>query len=101
MTLYEILQKYTKEISVEGELHDSQYELAYEHFDEQEFRQNVERYINKLLESSEEYFENSPNVPELKKMIEIINKMGGLRKYMPITYIMMTIGSLAIAGIFP
>jgi NADH-quinone oxidoreductase subunit L len=30
-----------------------------------------------------------------------INKMGGLRKYMPITYIMMTIGSLAIAGIFP
>ncbi len=30
-----------------------------------------------------------------------IFKMGGLRRYMPLTYIMMMIGSLALAGIFP
>lgn len=30
-----------------------------------------------------------------------IHKMGGLRKYMPITYVMMLIGSLALAGIYP
>lgn len=30
-----------------------------------------------------------------------IFKMGGLKKYMPVTYSMMMIGSLALAGIFP
>lgn len=30
-----------------------------------------------------------------------IHKMGGLRKYMPITYSMILIGSFALAGIFP
>jgi NADH-quinone oxidoreductase subunit L len=30
-----------------------------------------------------------------------IHKMGGLRKYMPITYIMMLIGSLALSGMYP
>lgn len=30
-----------------------------------------------------------------------IHAMGGLRKYMPVTYILMLIGSLAITGIFP
>ncbi len=30
-----------------------------------------------------------------------INKMGGLRRYMPVIYITMMIGSLALAGIFP
>jgi NADH-quinone oxidoreductase subunit L len=30
-----------------------------------------------------------------------IRKMGGLRKYMPITFVTFTLGTLAIAGIFP
>lgn len=30
-----------------------------------------------------------------------INKMGGLRKYMPVTYLLFIIGSLAIMGIYP
>lgn len=30
-----------------------------------------------------------------------INKMGGLRKYMPITYLFFVVGSLAIMGIYP
>jgi len=30
-----------------------------------------------------------------------INKMGGLRKYMPVTYLFFIIGSLAIMGIYP
>ena len=41
----------------------------------------LERYLDKLLEVSETFLEDSPNKDELIKMFEIINKGGGFKKW--------------------
>lgn len=81
-SLYEAIKLYCEDnVEVTDNLYEIQYDIQYDYFDGAEFKRSIERYLDKLLEVSETFLEDSPNKDELIKMFEIINKGGGFKKW--------------------
>jgi hypothetical protein len=81
VSLYKIIEIYCENIDVTDELYELQYDIAFDYYDNDEFKENIKRYLNNLLEKSEEFLNQSPNGPELRKMMEIINQKGGFNTW--------------------
>jgi hypothetical protein len=80
LDLYELIKFYAEQKDLGGNYYEYMYDLMWENFDNHVFNDSIQGELKKLFESSEEYYDVSPNPKELIKMIDVVNKMGGFNK---------------------
>jgi hypothetical protein len=81
LDLYELIKFYAEQKDLgDKNYYEYMYDLMWENFDNHEFNNSIQGELKKLFESSEEYYDVSPNPKELIKMIDVVNKMGGFNK---------------------
>lgn len=82
LDLYELIKFYAEQKDLGDNYYfEDTYDLMWRNFDNDEFNDSVQGELKSLLESSEEYYDESPNPEELKKMIEMVSKMGGFNRW--------------------
>jgi hypothetical protein len=82
LDLYELIKFYAEQKDLgDKNYYEYMYDLMWENFDNHEFNNSIQGELKKLFESSEEYYDVSPNPKELIKMIDVVNKMGGFNQW--------------------
>ena len=84
MTLYEMLQDYCLNMDITRNYYDNTFEDMYNIDPNPEFSNNVEWLLEKMLEESEEHYQNLPDFTDVREMIQVIDKMGGFNTWIDI-----------------
>ena len=84
MTLYEMLKEYCFNMDITRNYYENTYEDVYNTNANPEFNENISTYLEKMLEESEEYYQDLPDFTDVREMIQVIDKMGGFNKWIDI-----------------
>jgi hypothetical protein len=84
MTLYEMLKDYCSNMDITRNYYDNTFEDMYNIDPNPEFSKNVEWLLEKMIEESEEHYQNLPDFTDVREMLQVIDKMGGFNIWIDI-----------------